>query len=121
MALNYFILGKRIQFLRSNKKISQIRFAELIDKSPTFVSCMERGIKHPSLETLVEIACILNVSFEEILEGNLDLQQAPDSQEKGKLLKNCSAFDQFVITECARALRVILQDAENIRSHSDND
>ncbi len=56
MALNYHLLGKKIQQLRVERKIPQIKFAEMINTSSTFVSCMERGIKGPSLETLIMIA-----------------------------------------------------------------
>ena len=53
MAINYVLLGRKIQRLRSERRISQMEFAEMIATSATFVSRLERGLKGPSLETLI--------------------------------------------------------------------
>ena len=56
MALNYILLGKRIQTIRKKKGLSQAKLSEIIDKTPTYVSYIESGIKSPSLDTLILIA-----------------------------------------------------------------
>ena len=58
MALNYVVLGERIRKLRTERRISQDRLADMIDRSPTFVSRLEQGEKGPSLDTL-QIPCTL--------------------------------------------------------------
>lgn len=41
MALNYILLGKRIQTIRKKKGLSQAKLSEIIDKTPTYVSYIE--------------------------------------------------------------------------------
>jgi transcriptional regulator with XRE-family HTH domain len=51
------LLGKRIQFYRKKRQLSQAALAERADISITFLSNIERGIKYPTSETL---SCIAN-------------------------------------------------------------
>lgn len=115
MALNYSLLGGKIKEIRKEKKISQALFAEMIDKSTTFVSRMERGEKGPGLETLVLIADVLTVSLDDLLEGNrIPLLQ--DSTESKDELSNCSPFERYVLTESRCSLMRILRDGEKYRN-----
>ena len=115
MALNYFLLGKKIQEARKTKKISQASLAEMIDKSTTFVSRMERGEKGPGLETLVLIADVLTVSLDNLLEGNrIPLPQ--ESAESKDELSNCSPFERYVLTESRCSLMRIRRDGEKYRN-----
>ena len=113
MALNYLILGKKIQTLRAERKISQIRFAEMIDKSPTFVSRMERGLKRPSLETLVTIARILEVTLDSLLSENTDSLPSEKQDDQESVLRNCSAFERYVLLESMKEIKRILREGEN--------
>lgn len=56
MHLNYETVGKRIRLLRKQQHLSQMELAEMVDKSPTYISLVENGQKGPSLETLVDVA-----------------------------------------------------------------
>jgi len=115
MALNYSLLGGKIKEIRKAKKISQTLFAEMIDKSTTFVSRMERGEKGPGLETLVLIADVLTVSLDNLLEGNrIPLPQ--ESAESKDELSNCSPFERYVLTESRCSLMRILRDGEKFRN-----
>lgn len=55
MNIDYFIIGKQIRNCRKQKKMSQATLAELINISPSFMSCIENGNRIMSLETLVSI------------------------------------------------------------------
>ncbi|GHT97866.1 hypothetical protein FACS1894142_3350 [Spirochaetia bacterium] len=46
------LLGKRIQFYRKKRQLSQAALAERADISITFLSNIERGLKYPTSETL---------------------------------------------------------------------
>lgn len=61
--------GKRLQKYRSRFGYSQETLAEKIEKSSIFVSYMERGAKAPSVDTLIRISEVLNISMD-ILLGN---------------------------------------------------
>ena len=62
MEINYKKLGKRIQSARKEAGLSQEQLAEAIGKSPSAVSTIETGKRGASLETLIRIANVLQVS-----------------------------------------------------------
>ena len=62
MAVNYERIGKRIQELRKLKKMSQADLAEQTGMSVSYISHIETGIKHASLESVVRIANAQNSS-----------------------------------------------------------
>ena len=49
MYLDYQTIGKRIRLLRKQQHLSQMTLAEMVDKSPTYISLVENGQKGPSL------------------------------------------------------------------------
>ena len=75
-------IGNRIKKLRKEKKISQEKLAELIDKSTDSISNVERGIFLPRIETAQEIADALGVDLYELFIHDAS---APD-KTKMKLL-----------------------------------
>lgn len=59
-------LGKKIQLLRKQKKMTQEKFAELIGIDPKNVSKIENGNNYPAPETIVSIAKALGVDVYEL-------------------------------------------------------
>ena len=116
MAINIHLLGKKIQQLRKERKISQIRFAEMIETSSTFVSCLERGVKSPSLETLVAIADVLDTSMDNLLAESRKAPTRESGNDISSLLQGCSGYERFVILQNMKELKRILRDGETIRS-----
>ena len=55
------LLGRRIQFYRKQRQLSQALLAERADISITFLSKIERGVRYPTSETLSSIANGLEV------------------------------------------------------------
>lgn len=111
MPIDYQALGRRICGYRRQKQLSQSRMAEMIDRSPTYVSYLENGIKHPSLETLVEIANALGVTADMLLGENLQQSESVAEEEYQKVLRDCDTGDRWIIVENAKALKHILSDA----------
>jgi transcriptional regulator with XRE-family HTH domain len=56
------LLGKRVQFYRKKRQLSQAALAEKADISITFLSNIERGRKYPTSDTLSDIANGLGVN-----------------------------------------------------------
>lgn len=115
MALNYRIIGSRIRFFRRQRNLSQGDIAERIEKSPSYISYLETGSKHASLETLVDIANILRISTDMLLADNLrvDKQHAfslHSGEEFQQLLSDCSQRDQRILLETAKELKRILSE-----------
>ena len=116
MTLNYKIIGKSIKQARKRKKLSQETLAEIIDKSSSYISYIETGIKHLSLETLVDIANALEVSADELLSFNIEFRHEVKS-EFSSILEKCSTYEKKVITDVAKALKQSLQDDRRLRRY----
>lgn len=110
MALNYILLGKRIRDARCKRKLSQAALSELIDKTPTYVSYIESGIKSPSLDTLILIANALEVTADMLLAESLNDHLAVDVGEYAEIFSDCSAYERRVLIENARALKSTMRE-----------
>ncbi len=60
--------GKTLKELRAKKKISQEALAHECSLDRTFISLLERGLRQPSLSTILKIAEALKVSPVEIMK-----------------------------------------------------
>ena len=60
-------IGARIKAAREKAGMTQEDLAAALEMSPTHISVIERGVKAPKLETLVNIANTLNVSSDMLL------------------------------------------------------
>lgn len=60
-------MGKRIQKYRTKAGYTQEQLAEVLDCSSSFITAIERGIRLPSLSSLIELAEVLDVSTDMIL------------------------------------------------------
>jgi transcriptional regulator with XRE-family HTH domain len=77
MDYNQFLvlLGNRIRAVRKAKKIKQEKLAELVDKTTEHISFIERGERAPSLELLLNLAQILDISLSELFDISSAEQQ----------------------------------------------
>ncbi len=105
MNIDYFIIGKQIRNCRKQKKMSQATLAELINISPSFMSCIENGNRIMSLETLVSIANALEVTVDILLAESQCQNLDASAQELCKLLGDCSDYERRVIIDNAIALK----------------
>ena len=62
MSLDYKAIGKHIREARRRNHLSQAMLAEAVDKTPSYISYIESGLKSMSLDTFVLIANALGVS-----------------------------------------------------------
>lgn len=68
-SLNNKKIGSRIRFEREKLGLSREKFAEVIGLSPFYIGQIERGDRKMSIDTLANIATLLNVSIDYILYG----------------------------------------------------
>ena len=69
-------MGERMKRARASAGLTQEQFAELIEKTPQYVSDLERGVYGVSLETLKTICERLSVSADDLLFGTQNDNQA---------------------------------------------
>lgn len=107
--MNYELLGRKIRQQRKEKKYTLEQLAEKLDVSTTFIGQIERAKGIPSLETLVKIANILEISTDSLLFGDLnsnvgnnyfikkvaELTETFTPNEKELLLKNIEIINEY--------------------------
>ena len=107
--MNQKAIGRRIKSARERKRLTQEQLAELIDLSPMHISVIERGVKPPKLETLVNIANVLDVSADNLLQDVVDNQEKVVSSEAFRLMSQLSKADQRRVLA---ALRSYVEESE---------
>lgn len=98
-------LGLRVHTLRTRAGLTQEGLAERAGISWHFISAIERGMKTPTLETLLALSSALDVSMSELF---LDVDVA--------LPKEFSRLQTALSARDSRAQRVILKIVENALS-----
>lgn len=112
-SLDYKKIGIRIHNLRKKKNLSQAQLAEMIDVSDTYISHIETGSKHASLEVLVKISNALGLSFDSFLLGNNPKNANEYMPEIEELIADCSPYEKAIIFDVAKTLKTSLRDNKN--------
>ena len=87
-------IGRRIKAARERKGLTQEELAEEVDLSPMHVSVIERGVKLPKLETLINIANVLDVSADVLLQDVVNNQTKLCASEASELFLRLRREDQ---------------------------
>ena len=107
--LDYEIIGKRIREARGKAKVSQEELAEQVEISKAYMSQIEAGKKHPTLETYVRIVNALDLSMDEMLCGNLEHNKHVHNMRFDQVVGDCDAGEyqmiENVVTELKKAMR----------------
>ncbi len=90
MEIDYKIIGKRIRSLRISKNVSQEQLAFLINSSPSYISNIERGVKKPSLQKLIEIAEVLDVTVNDFIYNSSTPYIIYDNKELSNIISECT-------------------------------
>lgn len=97
--MNYELLGTNIRNRRKEKNYTLEQLAEKLDVSTTFIGQIERAKGKPSLETLVKIANVLEISPDSLLFGDLNAQSGNNHFTKKivELTENFSPKDKELL------------------------
>ena len=109
MKLNYIALGKKVKAVRRRRGLSQMVLSEYIDRSPSYISCIETGDKSMSLETFVALVNALNVTADELLKDDLVNTLKMSNHEFSKVLNDCSEYERRVLLEVVVATKASLR------------
>lgn len=99
MPLNNYALGKCIKYYRKKRGLSQSFLSELIDKSPSYVSYIESGMRCISLDTLVDLANALNTTTDLLLKDSLDNTPLIMRNDFAAALADCTDYEQQLLLE----------------------
>jgi transcriptional regulator with XRE-family HTH domain len=109
MTLNFKLIGRRVKETRTSKLISQAELAEQINMSVPYISHIETATKQVSLKALVQIANVLGVTVDTILNGNQSNDPAEYHLELVYLIDDCNSAEKRFIYEIASAAKNILR------------
>lgn len=108
MPIDYPALGKRIAFFRNQSHLTQDDLADKLNLSRAFLARIETSSRHPSLETIVEIANTLGVSTDDLLVDSLTHSVSTADTEVHRLLIDCNELEAKILTRTLKELRAIL-------------
>jgi XRE family transcriptional regulator, master regulator for biofilm formation len=76
------MLGKRIKELRREKNLTLSQLSRKARVSKSYLSQLERNIQtNPSIEVLMKLARVLEVTIPELIESANSASKQPDSEE----------------------------------------
>jgi len=119
MSLNFKLIGLRVKESRLQKRMSQAELAERTDLSVSFISHIETAKKRASLESLVRIANALEITVDNMLNGNQTSDPAEYRIALGQLLKDCTSYEKRIIYGVALTVKKILRDNKWLQ-HKEN-
>lgn len=108
MAIDYIALGQRISDFRNKHNFSQEELAFRSGVGNKHISNIELGKGKPSLESLVQIANVLNVSADDLLVDSLTHSASTADTEIHRLLLDCNAIEQGILTRMVKEMKAIL-------------
>lgn len=106
--IDYIAIGNRIRNARKNMGLSQEQLAEKCGLSVSFIGHIERGNRKMSLETLITLCEVLNMSadyllMDEMPENDMVLHEIlNETKKKG-------AFNYSKLTTIVKALAEIIE------------
>lgn len=110
MPVNKHALGKRIHSLRRRRGISQSKLSEIIDKTPSYISYIETGVKSMSIDTFVDIVNALNTTSDDLLRDSLENTAVITSSSFSELISDCTDYEQKVMLDIATAVKQALRE-----------
>ena len=102
-------IGSRVRHHRKLNGLSQEELAEQLETNRVYISNIERGEAAPSLEMLLRIANVLNVSADDLLAGNLLSANVARTEEEIDILSDCSQEESHILLESMRAIKQVLR------------
>ena len=113
------LLGTRIKQLRNKNGLTQSSLGAIVNVTKVSICCYENGTRFPSLETLIDLAKVFNVSVDYLL--GLDNNVISDQDESYSIimakeeiafireLRKYSALHDKVISNPKRFVELILK------------
>ena len=104
--LDYKNIGRRIRHYRKRRGYTQEQLGFSINTSGAYISNIERGVKKPSLDNLVSIAEILDVTLNDII---LPMHNEVAQIKIDALLTRCSPLERARLEANLHEINTILK------------
>ncbi len=108
-------VGSRIRQIRVERNMSQTDLAEACGFSVPYVSDIERGKKCFSVDSLLRIAQILQISADWLLRLDVPQTQYAYDAEAADILSDCSKEEATLLLEVMQATKQSLRKLRNTK------
>lgn len=102
--LNLKEIGNRIKKYRKQKGFTQAQLAEIIDISTIHMSHLETGSVAMSLECMIKVCNALEVSPDDLLIGEFELNNNATIKQLAEITKNLSSDENKLLIDFALLL-----------------
>ena len=109
MAVDYRSIGAKIQYFRMLKDVTQEVLGEAVSSSRRYISDLERGERHVSLEKLISIANVLHITADDILADNLTEERPLFFTACADIFVDCSKEETEILLAMLRNTKLILR------------
>lgn len=109
MRLNYEIIGKKIKKIRLENDLTQAELAEKCNLAVSYISCIESGKKKASLESLVKLGKILDVTVNTFLIGNTKNDHNEYESELIQIFRAFNSNQKQMLFEIALLIKKIFE------------
>lgn len=104
-------LGARIKQARTERNMSQVELAEAAGLCVPYISDIERGKKCFSVDKLVRIAQVLQVSTDWLLRLDTPQTEYAYNAEAADILLDCTEEESIILLEVMQATKTSLRKA----------
>ena len=111
-------IGQRIREIRRDRGVTQETLAEAAEISVPYLSCIERGSKNVSLQTLIRFAAALDVTVDRLLVGIQSADKEAFLPEVCELLEECTMLERRAIFEVLKATKDALRVKQGFPHHT---
>lgn len=120
MLINFKFIGLRVKESRIQRQMSQAYLAERIDMSVSYISHIETAKKRASLEALVRIANVLEVTVDHLLSGNQTSDLVVYQKDMRQIFEGCTNYQKRIICEIALATKRSLHEYELMQNRNNH-
>ena len=105
---NYRHLGSRVRSKRKKLHMTQLSLAESTGLSVPYISLVENGQKKPSLDAILKISEVLDLSLDYLLLG-----EHYHHVNMSNLLSDYSSDERRLLLDFLQAMMELLEESEN--------
>ena len=91
--INYRLIGKRIEETRKVRRITQAELTEMTNLSVSYMNYFENAKRKASLQTLVIIANVMEITVDILLAGNQIFGRGEYKNDVYLLMKDCNDYE----------------------------
>lgn len=103
------VLALRIKKLRNKRNMTQEHLAEIVDLSAVYISNVERALRVPSLESMIEICNALGCTMDDLLDGFLTAKTAMQPETVEHIIADCSVKERKFLIQVCTSLKEYLK------------